>query len=86
MVPLEELCSPSKRPRAVHGRRVVLVAGAWLLRRQQREVAAALGLSSTAASQLLRKAESVMALATEVAGLLRARDSETPQATAHRKG
>lgn len=73
-VPLEELCSSSKRRVAVQGRRVALVAGAWLLRRRQQEVAAALGLSSTAASQLLQGADSVMQVAIELAAELRSRE------------
>lgn len=68
----EELRSRSRSKRAVRARRLALVVGARLLRRDQCEVAASLGIASSTASMLLRRSDPVMRDAIELAAALRA--------------
>ena len=55
-VSVAELGSPSRRREAVQARALVLVTGAWVLRRELKEVAAAVGRSGLGASHLLKTA------------------------------
>ncbi len=64
---LEELRSRSCRRVVVRARRIVLVAGARLLRRRANEVAASLGVTASAASRLLRDADAVWEEARRIA-------------------
>ena len=80
-VALEELCSRTHRRAAVEGRRVALVAGTWLLRRPRHEVAAALTIGASSASELLHQGMAVLAEARAVAAELRAMDADTDAAT-----
>lgn len=68
---VEEVRSRSKRPQAVRARRLVLVAGAWLLRRQVNELAAALAISASSGCRLLRRGEAVLPEARRLADRLR---------------
>jgi REP element-mobilizing transposase RayT len=70
-VSVEELCARSHRPAAVRARRLALVAGAWLLRRDVKEVAAALGISGTAGSHLLRRTDGLLPAAMLLADQVR---------------
>jgi hypothetical protein len=69
---LEELCSRSHRPPCVRGRRIALVAGVWLLRREAKHLAALLGISGPSASRLLRRGHDVLPEALALAASLRA--------------
>jgi hypothetical protein len=70
-VTVEEMCARSHRPAAVRARRLALVAGAWLLRREVKEVAAALGISGSAGSHLLRRTDGLLPAAMLIAKQLR---------------
>ena len=72
--PVEQLCSRSHVRSAVYARRIEVVAGVWCLRRRVNEVAAALGITNSAASQLQRRGERVLEIAKRVAREVRARD------------
>lgn len=69
-VPSHELASRSRKRTVTRARKVAVVAGVAYLRRPLVEVAAALGITSQSASELLRRAqtdEDVVALALQVA-------------------
>ena len=58
---------------AVEARRLVMITGAWLLRRQVNELVAALTISAPSASHLLRGAERLLTEALAVADEARRR-------------
>jgi putative transposase len=70
--PVEAVRSRTKCTVAIEARRLVMVAGVWLLRRRVNELAAALTISDSSASRLLRRGEWVLDAAREIAEELRA--------------
>jgi hypothetical protein len=69
---IERVLSRSRARVVVEARRIVVVAAVWLLRRRICDVAAALALSESAASQLQRRGERVLPTALRVAAEVRA--------------
>jgi hypothetical protein len=70
-IAMEELCSRSHRPKAIQARRLAVMTGVRLLRREVNEMAAALGIANSSASRLLRDGDAVMERAREVAVAIR---------------
>lgn len=70
-IPVELLCSRSRRRDVVEARRLVIVTGVVLLRRRPVEMAAALGISDAAVSQHLWHGDRLLGAANEVSALLR---------------
>lgn len=69
---IDQVRSRSRGPAAVAARRIAVVAGVWFLRRQVNDLAAALAVSDSGASQMQWHGESVRTIAQRVATEVRA--------------